>query len=147
LILFNQRETGMKKLNHFYTGLGAVVGAVLCVRAAAGAAIGGTIGQIELSCMDKLTCIKSPTCSGLYAQCCPTGKTATKKTCPTGWLASGTTCTRAATTGSDDKGYYQQTYGTCAAETSAPYDCYEVGPSGALGLGCAWCMNAILPAQ
>jgi len=76
------------------------------------AAIPITIGNASADLIDDLTCITD--CDKiLQLYCCETGQM--QWNCPEGWHASGTTCTRDQTTGSDDIGYYTQTYGTCDA--------------------------------
>lgn len=69
--------------------------------------------------------------------CCPTGSTGTGYKCPDGWTGANplvsSTCSRAAETGSDTKGTYEKTYGTCTS-SSYTYDCYQtMASSGADG--------------
>ncbi len=82
----------------------------------AAAAIPITFGTADAALIDDLTCLTITECKerSLKPYCCPTG--AFKNSCPDGWHSSGSTCTRDQTTGSDNIGYYTQTYGTCAAD-------------------------------
>ena len=63
-----------------------------------------------------------------HKYCCPTGetKTTTTYTCPLGWTNDGGTCKRSSTSGTDAKGTYTATYGTCSPTTStSTTKCYE----------------------
>lgn len=58
--------------------------------------------------------------------CCPTGSTGTEYTCPAGWTlnSANKTCSRADSTGSDETGSYEMSYGTCDA-TEETHKCYK----------------------
>ena len=76
-----------------------------------------TTAQASLTCQDAWECCANKD-SG---SCCPGLDTETIYSCPTGWILSltGNTCTRIKDLEtSDNKGYYSQTYGTCAATPS-----------------------------
>lgn len=76
-----------------------------------------TTAQASLTCPDQLECCANKE-SGY---CCPSLETETTYSCPTGWILSltGNTCMRINDREtSDNKGYYSQTYGTCAATPS-----------------------------
>lgn len=105
-----------------------------------GALVGAAYGAV--GCMTDAECSSHALCTDF---CCPSGSTTTSYTCLYfGWLpdADGT-CKRAATTGSDDKGYTQTTYGTCNA-TKRTENCYEFSTSATANGGvtrCLSCMN------
>ncbi|MBQ8294367.1 MAG: hypothetical protein IJX89_03210 [Alphaproteobacteria bacterium] len=75
-------------------------------------------------------CRSLESCSALLLSgycCCPTGSNGTGYKCPDGWTGTAfanATCSRAAETGSDAKGTYEKTYGTCTT-TSYTYACYD----------------------
>ena len=84
-----------------------------------------------LSLEDCTSQIKSGLGSEKY--CCPTGETKTQlsQTCPLGWTLVGTECTRATVTGSNARGTYTTTYGTCAPTSSTTtITCYAPSTSG-----------------
>ena len=94
-------------------------------------------------CMTSQNCLFSANCApGLY--CCPNGKQGTNYNCPSGWLYSSIygECRRSATTGSDSKGSYMQSYGTCAP-TTTKYPCHDVTSNPPSSISCAACIGGI----
>lgn len=81
------------------------------------------------SCISKAELAGLASC-GTSPCVCPTG--ATGYTCPSGWTESGGTCTRSQGTGSDVRGTYTVTYGSCAATT---INCYMLSSTD-MGTGC-----------
>lgn len=91
------------------------------------------LGVTPAMALEVLECNTSSTCATPdLPYCCPTGDTTKVYTCPDGWTNALGTCMRAVTSGEDDKGYYNQTYGSCDAteETLFCYKAVAKPPSG-----------------
>ena len=102
------------------------------------------VGGAHAACMTNIECTNDSRCTDY---CCPTGGSNTTYTCPFGWElqnALSSTCVRSATTGSDDKGYTETTYGTCTG-IKRTEQCYTFSSSATTGSGgitrCLSCMS------
>jgi len=108
-------------------------------------------GFTPITVCRTLSLCKSSATSACKTYCCPTGETQTDYTCPTNWvydLLSGVCKRSGSSSGSDSKGSYTTTYGTCAATTST-YDCYETSDSATVTIdGSTYkCQYVTLPAS
>gem|GEM_PF-1591267 len=82
-------------------------------------------------------------CSTITQYCCPNGQTETVYSCPIGWTLSGTTCVRNGTTsGSDETGTIEYSYGSCDA-TARNIQCCTLSSNPADAKRCLQCTTII----
>lgn len=107
-----------------------IIGGIAMIPGGARAVVGDLIDTPTLlTCQTLSNCSLNTTTD--FPCCCKTGETGTTYECPTGWTWSTAKalCQRASTTGTDTKGTYTQTYGTCSYSSTSTYDCYTPSSS------------------